>query len=127
MKTVLVYALTVIWCYHLATGVAAWAAAYRIWPERRNQFVKLTMIHLHAAVFDAVGAFVCLLLAQGVKFTWKFTITLFAFVLLRDLVRLPLILYILRGPRKRKEGAGPKHSRDFGPNHTQRLPEQDNR
>lgn len=100
MKTVAAYLFIAIWCYHLAIGVAAWAAAYRIWPERHNLFVKYTMIHLHAAMFDALGAIVALFLAQGVKFTWKFSIGIFGFMLLRDMVRLPLVLYILRGPRK---------------------------
>lgn len=100
MKTFAACTFVAIWFYHLLTGAGAWAAAYRIWPDRDNQFVRYTMIHLHAAMFDAIGAIVCLFLAKEVKFTWKFSVAIFTFMLIRDLVRLPLILYILRGPRR---------------------------
>lgn len=98
-----------IWLYHLATGVVAGVAIFRIWPERANLFVRYTLIHLHAAVFDALGALVCLLLAKDVVFTWKFTIAVFSAMLIRDIVRAPLLLYILRPSME--TGAGANHSR----------------
>lgn len=101
MKTVAGLVLMVIWFYHLATGAVAAAAIYRIWPERQLKFVRYTLLHLLAPIVDSLGAVVCLLLAQDVRFTWKFAISLFAFMLLRDVVRLPLMLYLLRGPSKR--------------------------
>lgn len=98
MTSPFIWVFVVIWFYHLSIGAAAGAAIYRIYPERKNEFIKYTMIHLHAAVFDAIGAIVCVFLANGVQFTWKFTIAIFASMLVRDLVRLPLVLFILRGP-----------------------------
>lgn len=102
MKLTAAWIFVAIWFYHLIVGIGSWAAAYRIWPERQNKFVRYTMYHLHAAVFDALGAIVCVFLAKDVRLTWKFSIAMFAFIFIRDSVRLPLVLYILRGPRKRE-------------------------
>lgn len=100
-----VYVFVVVWFFHLGVGAASWAASVRIWRESDNKFVYFTMVHLHAAVFDAAGAIVLAFVAQGVIFTLKFGVVLFASALIRDVVRLPLVLYILIGPRRRGDGS----------------------
>lgn len=94
-----IWVFVAIWLFHLVVGIASWAAAFRIYESGGNRFVRWTMVHLHAAVIDAVGAVVMIFVARQVHFNWAFAITMFASALLRDIVRLPLLLYILRGPR----------------------------
>lgn len=98
-KTIFIYLFVVIWLGHLITGAGAGFAAYRIWPERKLKFVLFTMIHLHAAMLDSISAIVLLFVSKGVVFTWRFSIVLFGFAFIRDIVRLPLIMYVLRGPK----------------------------
>src|SRR5947207_655819 len=97
-RRVATYAFVVVWFFHLIVGVGAGYAIWKIWPERRNKFVEFTSIHLNAAVVDALAAIVMLFMAQNVRFTWKFSIAIFAAAFLRDLFRVPLIFYVIRGP-----------------------------
>lgn len=101
MKTVAAWIFVVIWFYHLIVGAGAGFAAWRLWPERSIRFIKFTMIHLHAAIIDSLMAIVLVFMAHNVKLTWKFSVAWFAFTAARDTVRLPLVLYVIRGPSDR--------------------------
>jgi hypothetical protein len=48
-------------------------------------------------MLTGLAAAVLLFLARGVKFTWKFSLALFAFMLLWNATSLPLVLFALRG------------------------------
>ncbi|HEX5704851.1 MAG TPA: hypothetical protein VFX97_16760 [Pyrinomonadaceae bacterium] len=102
-RQVAAWTFVAIWFVHLLVGAGAGYAAWRLWPNRENAFVKLTMVHLHAAIVDAIGGVVLIFLATNVRFTWKFSLGFFAFALARDIVRMPLILYIIRGPKHTPE------------------------
>lgn len=101
-RRVATWTFVVIWFVHLIIGAGAGYAAWRLWPDRANTFVRLTMVHLHAAIVDAVGGVVLIFLAANVRFTWKFSLAFFAFAFMRDIVRMPLILYVIRGPKRGK-------------------------
>lgn len=83
-------------------GVAAWL---RVWTRRfdedgrKDQFAHALTYSLTALPLDSLMAVALVFMARGVKFTWKFTITMFAFTLVQDLIRLPLIIYLIK-PRK---------------------------
>lgn len=97
-KRVATFTFVIVWVFHLVVGIGAMYAEYRIWPERRNKFVEYTSIHLNAAITDAIVAFVLIFMSQNVRFTWKFSLTMFAGAFLRDVFRVPLIFYAIRGP-----------------------------
>lgn len=99
MSKVVVWIFVAIWFFQLAVGAGAGYASYRLWSERKNEFVKVVMIHLHTSMLTALAAIVLLFLSKGVVFTWKFSSGLFAFMLLWSLTPLPLILFVLRGPK----------------------------
>jgi hypothetical protein len=103
-KRVAVWTFVIVWFLHLLIAAGAGYAAWRLWPERENKFVNYSMIHLHAAILDGLGAIVLLFLAVNVRFTWKFSLVFFSFALLRDVVRVPLIFYIIRGPQAKQNG-----------------------
>ncbi len=97
-KRAATWAFVIVWFLHLLIAAGAGYAAWRLWPERENKFVNFTMIHLHAAIVDGLSAIVLIFLATSVVFTWKFSLALFSLALIRDIVRAPLIFYIIRGP-----------------------------
>lgn len=99
-KRVGAYIFVILWFCHLAVGAGAGYAAYRLWPERDNPFIAMTMIALHAPMLNALAAIALLFVVRGVKFTWKFSIMLFGFMFLWDVVTTPLVFFILRGPRR---------------------------
>ena len=119
MKTFALWFFVVIWFYHLVVGAGAGFAAWRLWPERKIRFVKYTMIHLHAAILDSLSAIVLLFLAKGVHLTWKFSAALFAFTVMRDCVRLPLIFYVMRGPKATEGLTDAKRSGEMAPEYWQ--------
>jgi len=83
-------------------GVAAWL---RVWTRRydddgrKDPLAYALTYSLTALPLDSVMAIVLVFMAKGVTFTWKFTIALFAFTLIEDLIRLPLIVLLIK-PRK---------------------------
>lgn len=98
-RRVAAWSFVTVWFIHLIVGAGAVYAAIRLWPDNRNAFIRYTAIHLFAVMLDALSAIVLIFMAVNVRFTWKFSIAFFAFGLTRDAVRLPLILYIIRGPQ----------------------------
>lgn len=101
-RRVAVWSFVVIWFLHLSIGFGAAFAAWRMWPDRDNPFIQRMIVFLHALMFSALWAIVLLFLSKGVRLTWKFSIALFGGTLLMDGIMLPLILYVIRGPRREK-------------------------
>lgn len=91
--------LILVWLLQLATGFGAGYAAFRLWPDRSNLFARYTMIHLHATMLITLAAVVLLLMTKGVRFTRPFTYALFGFMAVWNIVSLPLILFVIRGPK----------------------------
>lgn len=89
--------MVILWFLHLAVGAGAAFAIMRLWYHRRNPLIKRMALYMHAAPIGILTAVVLLFMARGITLTWKFTITLFAGTLLADMLRLPFILYVLRG------------------------------
>lgn len=55
---------------------------------------------MNAFIIDVLSAVVLLFVARGVKLTWKFAAVMFVSTFLSDIVRAPLILYLIKGPTK---------------------------
>lgn len=91
--------LVLVWLFQLATGCGAGYAAYRLWPDRSYPLAKYAMIHMHTTMLIALAAVALVLVSKGVRFTRPFTYTLFGFMALWNLASLPLILFVIRGPR----------------------------
>jgi len=98
--------LIVVWFFHLTVGGMAGVAAWlRVWTRRyddegkKDRLAYALTYSLSALPLDSLMAIVLVFMARGVKFTWKFTIVLFAFTLVEDLIRLPLIVLLIK-PRK---------------------------
>lgn len=53
---------------------------------------------MNAFIVDVLSAIVLLFVAKGVVFTWKFATVMFVSTFICDLIRAPLILYLIRGP-----------------------------
>jgi hypothetical protein len=87
----------IIWFLYLAIGAGAGFAAWRIWPAHKDRFTQCLILFLHGPIADALTAIVLVFLAKGVKFTWKFSIVLFAGALIKIAVSLPLLLKLMRG------------------------------
>lgn len=103
MKPLAVWTFVVVWFTHLALGAGAGFAVLRLWEDRKNPFILRVAIYMHAAVVGALMAIVLVFMAKGIKLTWKFSITWFAGTLLMDALRVPLILYIVKGNRRIKK------------------------
>lgn len=84
------------------SAVAAWL---RVWPKRldehgrKDTLAYLLTLSLSALPIEALMAVVLVFMVKGVRFTWKFSIVLFVFMIAADLVRLPLIIYLIK-PRR---------------------------
>jgi uncharacterized membrane protein YeiH len=89
--------MVVLFLIHLLIGAGGGYSVLRLWYYRENPLIRRMAIYMHAAPIGAVMAIVLLFMSKGVRFTWKFSITLFAGTLLMDLVRVPFILYMTRG------------------------------
>lgn len=99
-KTIATVAFVVIWFAHMALGIGAGYAALRLWHSRHHPLIKWLGLYINAFIIDVVSAIVLLFVARGVKFTWKFTAVMFISTLLSDIVRAPLIFYLIKGPTK---------------------------
>lgn len=91
--------IVLVWLLQLATGCGAGYAAFRLWPDRSNSFARYAMIHMHATMLISLAAIVLLFVTKEVKFTRLFTYVLFIFMGLWNLTSLPLILFVIRGPK----------------------------
>lgn len=91
--------IVLVWLLQLATGCGAGYAAYRLWPARDDPFARKAMISMHATMLISLAAVVLLFMTKGVRLTRLFAHTLFIFMGFWNLVSLPLILFVIRGPK----------------------------
>lgn len=98
MKTFVTLLFVIIWFIHLILGVGAGYAALRLWYGRHHPLIKWIALYINAFIIDVLSAIVLLFVAKGVVFTWKFATVMFVATFLSDVVRAPLILYLIRGP-----------------------------
>lgn len=89
--------MVIFYFVHLAIGAGTGFAILRLWYYRDNPLIRRMAIFMHAAPVTALTSIVLLFMARGVTLTWKFSITLFAGTLLADFIRLPFIVYVLKG------------------------------
>lgn len=91
------------------SAVAAWL---RVWSKRfdehgrKDTFAYLLTLSLTALPIEGLMAVVLVFMTKGVVFTWKFSITLFGFMLVADLIRLPLIVYLIKPRRLNADSMG---------------------
>lgn len=98
MRTIATLFFVVIWFIHLILGVGAGWAALRLWYSRHHPLIKWMGLYINAFIIDVLSAIVLLFVAHGVQLTWKFSAVLFISTLLCDIVRAPLIVYLIKGP-----------------------------
>lgn len=98
MKTVTTWVFVIIYLIHLILGIGAGYAALRLWYSRHVPLIKWVGLYINAFIIDVLSAIVLLFVARGVKLTWKFSAVMFISTLLSDIVRAPLIIYLIRGP-----------------------------
>lgn len=113
-RRVVIWTSVVIWFFHVFIGAGAGFAAWRLWPDRDNPFIRRVIIALHQSIIGALWAICLLFLSRDVRLTWKFSIVLFGGTAIMDCVTLPLLLYIIRGPRLEKTDT-PNRSGDKPP------------
>lgn len=102
VRRVVIWSCVIVWFLHVFIGAGAGFAAWRLWPDRENAFIRRVVIALHAQMVATISAIVLLFMSSGVVFTRKFAVTLFLSTLIMDAAVLPLILYIVRGPQRDK-------------------------
>lgn len=117
MRTFITLFFVVIWFIHLILGVGAGYATLRLWRSRHHPLMKWVGLYMNAFIIDVLSAVVLLFMAKGVVFTWKFTTVMFVSTLLADVVRAPLILYLILGP-------GDVPALPAGPSNSGQLPPQ---
>jgi hypothetical protein len=91
--------LLLVWVFQLLVGGGGGYASYRMWNDRDNPFVKLTIIYLHTIMLVALAVLVLPFVSKGVRFTPLFTYVLSVFMIAWNFTALPLILYAVRGPK----------------------------
>lgn len=96
MKQVALWSFVVVWFFHLAVGAGGGYAILRLWPNRNNPLIRWLAIFMHATPIGALVSIVLVFFAKGVHLTWKFALAWFIGTFLMDLVRLPLIFYLVR-------------------------------
>ena len=99
-KRIATFMFAFVWLLRLALGAGAGYAALRLWDYRSHPLIGRLGLYINAFVLEALTAIVLLFVARGVKFTWTFTIVMFVGALLGDMVRAPLIMYLIRGPEE---------------------------
>lgn len=107
MRTFVTLLFVIIWFLHLILGVGAGYATLRLWRSRRHPLMKWVGLYMNAFIVDVLSAIVLVFVAKGVVFTWKFTTVMFVSTLLCDVIRAPLILYLIRGPSELPPPAEP--------------------
>lgn len=107
MRTFVTLFFVIIWFIHLILGVGAGYATLRLWRSRHHPLMKWVGLYMNAFIIDVLSAIVLLFVAKGVVFTWKFTTVMFVSTFLSDVIRAPLILYLIRGPSELQLPAEP--------------------
>lgn len=97
-KAIITWVCIAIWLLHLVLGIGAGYSALRLWPSRQNPFIRRLMLYVQGFIIEVVTAVALVFVARGVHFTLTFTVVMFGGLLLGDLVRAPLIVYLMKGP-----------------------------
>ena len=97
MKQIILWTSIVYWFIHLGIGVGVGYAILRLWSSRRNPFIWRVAIYMHAAIIDVIQSIVLVFMARGVKLTYKFWLTWIIGSILMDVVRIPFIIYVIKG------------------------------
>jgi len=90
----------IVYFLHLLLGAGAGYAALGLWPQRSNPLIGRLILYMQAAVIGVVLPILLVFMARGVTLTWTFTITWFVATLLMDVVRLPLVVYLIKPKAK---------------------------
>lgn len=98
MRTIATLLFVIIWFIHLILGVGAGYAALRLWYSRHHPLIRWVGLYINAFIIDVLSAIVLVFVGRGEKLTWRFMAVLFISTFLCDMVRAPLILYLIRGP-----------------------------
>lgn len=98
-KVILAYIFVAIWFIHLLVSAGGGYTIIYLNRNKENPLIFRLMIYMNATVLDGLEAIILLFLAKDVVFTWKFSIVIFTFALLKDITRLPMILYLLKGSK----------------------------
>lgn len=106
-RTAAIIILVVIWFIHVILGIGAGWAAVRLWYFRHNPLMKWVGVYITAFIVDVLSAIVLLFVAKGVTFTWKFSTVMFVSALICNVLRAPLIIYLIRGPSELPASAEP--------------------
>lgn len=93
------WTFVVIWLVRFVLGIGAGYAALRLWDFRHHPVIGRVGLYINGFIIEAATAVVLLFVAQGVKLTWKFSLVMFIGAFLGDMVRAPLIIYLIKGPR----------------------------
>lgn len=97
-RTAALIILVVIWFIHVILGVGAGWAAVRLWYFRHHPLMKWVGVYITAFIVDVLSAIVLLFVTKGVTLTWKFSTVMFVSTLICNILRAPLIIYLIRGP-----------------------------
>src|SRR5689334_10400222 len=97
MKTIALWFFVTIWFIHLILGVGAGYAALRLWYARHHPLVRWVGLYINGFIVEAITAITLIFVARGVHLTWKFSSVMFIGAFLGDLVRAPLIVFLIRG------------------------------
>ena len=97
MKKVALWIFVIYWFLHLLFAAGAGAAIIRLWGNRTNPFLRRLALYMTAMPLGALYSIVLVFTARGIKLNWKFSITWFAGSMLMDAVRVPLIVWLLKG------------------------------
>lgn len=97
-RVVGLFSFVIIWFINFALGAGAGWAAVRLWYFRHQPLIKWMGVYITAFIVDVIGAVVLLFVAKGVVLTWKFSTVMFTSTLLSNVLRAPLIIYLIRGP-----------------------------
>lgn len=115
MRTLATLLFVIIWFVHLIVGVGAGYATLRLWYSRHHPLIRWVGLYINAFIIDVVAAIVMLFMAKGVVLTWKFASVLFISTFIGDILRAPLIIYLIRGPSAIAIPAGIVHSGELPP------------
>lgn len=100
MRQIVLWTSIVYWFIHLGIGTGVGYGILRLWPNRHNPFVWRVAIYMHAAIIDVLVSIVLVFMSKGVKLTYKFWIAWLVSSILMDAVRIPLIIYVIKGNGK---------------------------
>lgn len=104
-----------IWFSHLALGIGAGWAAVRLWYFRHHPLIRWVGVYITAFIVDVLSSVVLVFVARGVKLTWKFSTVMFVSALMCNVLRAPLIFYLIRGPQALSLPAHPETSGNLPP------------